>query len=71
MPSNATVTAPRSWLQRKIGTPSHREKEEAIMPAEIDRREFLRSLGVGMGSVGAAAAAIPLIGAAQAQTPAP
>jgi len=37
----------------------------------IDRRDFLRALGVGVGAVGAAAGSIPLIGMAQAQTPAP
>ena len=37
----------------------------------IDRRDFLRALGVGAGAVGAAAGSIPLIGMAQAQTPAP
>ncbi|HEX8010961.1 MAG TPA: ABC transporter substrate-binding protein [Casimicrobiaceae bacterium] len=42
------------------------------MAAQIDRRDFLRSLGVSVGaSLGAAAGAIPLIGMAQAQTPAP
>ena len=36
----------------------------------VDRREFLRTLGVGAGvTLGAAASAIPLIGMAQAQTP--
>src|SRR5260370_23981625 len=38
------------------------------MAGQIDRRDFLRSLGVGVGAtLGAAAAAIPLIGMAQAQ----
>jgi branched-chain amino acid transport system substrate-binding protein len=41
------------------------------MAAKIDRRDFLRSLGVGVGALGAAAGSIPLIGMAQAQTPAP
>jgi branched-chain amino acid transport system substrate-binding protein len=71
MPSNENVTARQPMAAAQIVTPSHLEKEDANMPAEVDRREFLRSLGVGMGSVGAAAAAIPLIGAAQAQTSAP
>ena len=38
------------------------------MAGQIDRRDFLRSLGVGVGAtLGAAAAAVPLIGMAQAQ----
>jgi len=38
------------------------------MAAQIDRRDFLRSLGVGAGvTLGAAAGSIPLIGMAQAQ----
>jgi len=41
------------------------------MAESIDRRDFLRALGVGVGAVGAAAGSIPLIGMAQAQTPAP
>jgi len=40
------------------------------MAESIDRRDFLRALGVGVGAVGAAAGSIPLIGMAQAQTPA-
>ena len=40
------------------------------MAGEIDRRDFLRSLGVTVGAMGAAGS-IPLIGMAQAQTPAP
>ena len=40
------------------------------MAGEIDRRDFLRSLGVSVGaSMGAAAMSVPLIGMAQAQTP--
>jgi len=39
------------------------------MAGEIDRRDFLRSLGVTVGA--GAAGSIPLIGMAQAQTPAP
>jgi branched-chain amino acid transport system substrate-binding protein len=34
----------------------------------IDRRDFLRTLGVSMGTLGAAAGSLPLIGMAQAQT---
>src|SRR5260370_28775731 len=42
------------------------------MAVQVDRRDFLRSLGVGVGaSLGAAAGSIPLIGMARAQTPAP
>jgi branched-chain amino acid transport system substrate-binding protein len=41
------------------------------MAESIDRRDFLRALGVGVGAVGAAAGSIPLIGMAQAQAPAP
>ena len=41
------------------------------MAESIDRRDFLRTLGLGVGAVGAAAGSIPLIGMAQAQTPAP
>jgi len=42
------------------------------MAVQIDRRDFLRSLGVSVGAtLGAAAGSIPLIGMAQAQTPAP
>ena len=38
------------------------------MAGQIDRRDFLRSLGVGAGvTLGAAAGSIPLIGMAQAQ----
>ena len=38
------------------------------MAAKVDRREFLRSLGVGVGAaVGAGASSFPIIGAAQAQ----
>ena len=38
------------------------------MAAQVDRRDFLRGLGVGVGAtLGAAAASVPLIGAAQAQ----
>ena len=38
------------------------------MDGQIDRRDFLRSLGIGVGAaVGAGAASIPLIGMAQAQ----
>ena len=40
------------------------------MAESIDRRDFLRALGVGVGAVGAAAGSIPLIGMAQAQAPA-
>ena len=37
------------------------------MAGQIDRRDFLRSLGVGAGvTLGAAAGSIPLIGMAQA-----
>ncbi len=40
------------------------------MTVQIDRRDFLRSLGVGAGAaLGAAAASVPLIGVAQAQAP--
>jgi branched-chain amino acid transport system substrate-binding protein len=42
------------------------------MAGQIDRRDFLRSLGVTVGAtLGAAAGSIPLIGMAQAQTPTP
>jgi len=42
------------------------------MAGEIDRRDFLRSLGVGTGvAFGAGMASVPLIGMAQAQAPAP
>jgi branched-chain amino acid transport system substrate-binding protein len=41
------------------------------MAESIDRRDFLRTLGMGVGAVGAAAGSIPLIGMAQAQAPAP
>jgi branched-chain amino acid transport system substrate-binding protein len=42
------------------------------MTSQVDRREFLRSLGVGAGAaLGAAASSVPLIGMAQAQAPAP
>src|ERR1700675_2834871 len=42
------------------------------MAGEIDRRDFLRSLGVSVGAtLGAAVGSIPLIGMAQAQAPAP
>src|SRR5260370_30385573 len=42
--------------------------EEAPMARQIDRRDFLRSLGVGAGvTLGAAAGSIPLIGVVQAQ----
>jgi branched-chain amino acid transport system substrate-binding protein len=42
------------------------------MAGQVDRREFLRSLGVTVGaSLGAAAGSIPLIGMANAQAPAP
>jgi branched-chain amino acid transport system substrate-binding protein len=37
------------------------------MTQSIDRRDFLRALGVGVGTLGAAAGSIPLIGTAQAQ----
>ena len=40
------------------------------MAGQIDRRDFLRSLGVGVGAtLGAAAGSIPLIGTANAQAP--
>jgi len=40
------------------------------MAVQIDRRDFLRSLGVGAGmTLGAAAGSIPLIGMANAQAP--
>jgi branched-chain amino acid transport system substrate-binding protein len=40
------------------------------MAGQIDRRDFLRSLGVGVGAtLGAAAGSIPLIGMANAQAP--
>jgi len=40
------------------------------MAALVDRRDFLRSLGVGAGAaLGAAAGSVPLIGMAQAQAP--
>jgi branched-chain amino acid transport system substrate-binding protein len=42
------------------------------MDGQLDRRDFLRSLGVSVGAtLGAAAGSIPLIGMAQAQVPAP
>jgi branched-chain amino acid transport system substrate-binding protein len=42
------------------------------MAGEIDRRDFLRSLGVSIGAtLGAAAGSIPLIGMANAQSPTP
>jgi branched-chain amino acid transport system substrate-binding protein len=42
------------------------------MAGQIDRRDFLRSLGVGVGAtLGAAAGSIPLIGMANAQAPTP
>jgi branched-chain amino acid transport system substrate-binding protein len=44
--------------------------EDNPMAESIDRRDFLRALGVGVGAVGAAAGSIPLIGMAQAQAPA-
>jgi branched-chain amino acid transport system substrate-binding protein len=44
--------------------------EEKPMAESIDRRDFLRALGVGVGAVGAAAGSLPLIGMAQAQAPA-
>src|SRR5579864_7963793 len=51
-----------------VGFGTH--EEEAKMAELVDRREFLRTLGVGAGvTLGAAASAIPLIGMAQAQTP--
>src|SRR5499426_1128433 len=40
------------------------------MAGTVDRRDFLRALGVSVGAVGAAAGSIPFIGTAQAQTPA-
>src|ERR1700758_281401 len=43
--------------------------EEAHMAAQIDRRDFLRSLGVGAGMTLGAAGSIPLIGMAKAQEP--
>jgi branched-chain amino acid transport system substrate-binding protein len=40
------------------------------MAAQIDRRDFLKSLGVGTGlTLGAAVGSIPLIGMANAQAP--
>jgi branched-chain amino acid transport system substrate-binding protein len=40
------------------------------MAVQVDRRDFLRSLGVGAGAaLGAAAGSVPLIGMAQAQAP--
>src|SRR5437868_2901499 len=41
------------------------------MAVQVDRRDFLRSLGVGAGAALGAAGSIPLIGMAQAQAPAP
>ncbi|HKE42067.1 MAG TPA: ABC transporter substrate-binding protein [Casimicrobiaceae bacterium] len=41
------------------------------MAGEIDRRDFLRTLGVSVGATLGAAGSIPLIGMAQAQQPAP
>ncbi|HTS23323.1 MAG TPA: ABC transporter substrate-binding protein [Casimicrobiaceae bacterium] len=42
------------------------------MTSQVDRREFLRSLGISTGAaLGAAAASVPLIGMAQAQAPSP
>jgi len=42
------------------------------MAEQIDRRDFLKSLGVGTGmALGAAAGSLPLIGTARAQAPAP
>src|SRR6516165_6131159 len=41
------------------------------MAGEIDRRDFLRNLGVSVGATFGAASSIPLIGMAQAQQPAP
>jgi branched-chain amino acid transport system substrate-binding protein len=41
------------------------------MSESVDRRDFLRALGVGVGTLGAVAGSVPLIGMAQAQAPAP
>src|SRR5437016_13529931 len=46
----------------------HQNYEEAQVDRQIDRRDFLRSLGVGAGvTLTAAAGSIPVIGVAQAQ----
>src|SRR5207302_5737198 len=46
----------------------HQNYEEAQVDRQIDRRDFLRSLGVGAGvTLTAAASSIPVIGVAQAQ----
>jgi len=41
------------------------------MAESIDRRDFLRALGVTVGAVGASAASLPFVGAARAQAPTP
>src|ERR1700752_2984219 len=82
MPRQIRITAFRmaltKWLyyrhsarQSETGTGCHRGTQTlggGTMAGQMDRRDFLRSLGVSAGvTLGAAASSIPLIGVAQAQ----